>query len=703
MPWLTANSRKKIGEALLLLALVLMLGRFITQTHARMLTNSNSAEGDQLPFLQLGLDLREHGLITDGTRNPLYAVFLAPVAHRDWSYFTYAKLLSLTFGALAIIALYLLGRRFFNPVVGLAAAYLLSINTEFIVHSATALTEALLVLLFVLAWFAMLAALKQPARPGYWALAGGLAGLAYLAKGTGQLLALAFVATAIIIWRRELLKNKGWWLFLAGYALVASPLWLYNTIHFGSPTFNYATTHQMWMNNWNEWHPDDTADLPTAFTYLRDHTPAEIFGREWSGMQALRNILVKTLYPTRTLNVDRFLLSPISGITLAALALLPVVFWRASRRYLAKNGAAVCLTLLVTIIFFVLFSWYVSIVSLGQRFLLPIIPLIFVLLADIGVEVGQWLANRGIWPRRAVYLAVALAVAFQAQWAARTNVEAATQFATRSVFEQDRQFNADAAAPLVWLTAQAPPGRVVAWGPSGQSLPTWAFSDRLNFKNYPPQADSLAALTENLAQRRAEYIIVAPDMGSRYRSLVKELGAVNGSRLELAGIPPEWALAFAYHGMPCEWCIFRLRPVSPPQHAADFQIGPAITLTGYDLAPAQLHPGDVLQLTLHWAAQSPPGKDFTVFTQLQGPDWQLHGQLDHQPINNLWPTSRWQPGDHLADRYDIPLDGNAPAGPYRLLVGMYNAATGERQPVTQKNGAPVPDNAIFLDTITVTP
>ena len=37
--------------------LILMVGRFVTQTYSRMLTNSNSAEGDQGAYLQLGLDL----------------------------------------------------------------------------------------------------------------------------------------------------------------------------------------------------------------------------------------------------------------------------------------------------------------------------------------------------------------------------------------------------------------------------------------------------------------------------------------------------------------------------------------------------------------------------------------------------------------------------------------------------------------------
>jgi hypothetical protein len=242
----------------------------------------------------------------------------------------------------------------------------------------------------------------------------------------------------------------------------------------------------------------------------------------------------------------------------------------------------------------------------------------------------------------------------------------------------------------------------VAWGPSGNSLPTWAYSDRLDFKLYPPHVETIPELTQNLVGRGIEFVIVAPDTVSRYRSLLKEQFPSDGARTDPTGIPEGWALTYAYRGIPCDWCIFRLLAGHPPRYRAAYQIGEAIALVGYDITNTSLKAGDTLYVTLHWTTQAPPAQDYTVFTQLLGPDFQLHGQMDHQPLNNLWPTSRWQPGDHLADRYDIPIDPNAPVGTYQLLVGMYNAQTGERQPVTQ-NGSPVPDNAIRLATLTLTP
>jgi len=693
---------KKIGNRLVILALILMLARFAIQTYGRMITNSNSAEGDQSAFLQLGLDLREQGTLTDGTRNPLYPAFLAVIARRDWSYFTWAKLLSMTFGLLAIVAVFLAGRRTFNLATGLIAAYLLSINTEFIVHSATALTEALLVLVFILAWWAMLTALDKPDRPQVWAAAGILGGLAYLAKGSGQLLLLSCLLTALLLYRLKVFQLKGLWCLLLAYAIVASPLWIYNAVHFGSPTFSYPTTHQMWMESWTEWHPDAVDDLPTALSYLQTHSIFEIWGREWAGIKALRNILIKALWPTRTLKVDRFLLAPVSGVTLALLALLPFLFWRQTRDYLRRNRSAVVLTGLVTVIFFLLFAWYVQIVSLGQRFLLPLIPLIFLILAHVLSKIWQKIAGYGLWPKRLLILATIAVVAYQGYWAWNTNREPTRIALTHNVFEQDRQFNADSASPLAWLVSGSAAGSIVAWGPGENSLPAWAFSDRLNFKRYPPQAETLTDLTSSFNAREVAFVIVTPDMVSRYRSSLTSYFPAEGSRVQINSWPETWALTYAYRTVPCESCIFRLLASHPPQHQVRYQLGHQIRLLGYDLDQSRFTPGDTLHLTLHWQTRARIDQDYTVFTQLLGPDLQLYGQMDHRPIDNLWPTTRWQPGDRLADRYDLPVDPAAPPGQYQLLVGMYDPQTGQRLAITL-DGESVPDNAIFLATVTIRP
>jgi hypothetical protein len=714
-----------IGYSLAVLMILIFGSRFIIGSYARAITNSNSSNGDQGAFLQLGLDMREHGILTDGTRNPLYAAVLATFAERDWSYFTQAKMMSITFGLLTIVAVFVLAWRYFNPFTGVVAAYLLSINVEFTVHSALALTESLLVLNFTLAWFAMLWALDNYNLWKRWAIAGILVALAYLAKGSGQLLMFSFVASVFLIYGQSILtylsttlsqfrqgnpqtivptiqqsfqKSRSFWIFLLAYVVTVSPYWLYNTIYFGSPTFNYAISNQMWMDSWSDWHPDDTSNLPTAWNYIQSHTAAEIFERLWEGIKAERNILVKTLYPTRTLMVDEFLLSPISGLTFGILALLPLIFWRSSLRFIHKQKSAVLLTTIVSFIFFMLFAWYTSIIA-ATRFVLPIAPLLFVLGSYIISQIGWKLWQQNRWGQVIIVAMVAVVVIMQSQWWIRTIQRPLDVFLSSDLHTHDREFGEDAATPLAWL-ADGYPGATVAWGPSGHSLPIWAYSDQLDFERYPPNIDNFEALSNNFIERGIDFVVIDDDMVVRHKDLLRDRFPSNGYTIALTEIPPDWALAFAHRTIPCEWCLFRLPDSFPAEQTSNYQLGESIYLTGFDLNKSSFSPGETVHLTLHWHALATIDNNLTVFTQLLGPDWQLHGQQDNQPVNNHWPTSRWQPGNHLTDRYDIPLAQAAPPGEYHILVGMYNSTTGQRITITH-NGEPVADNAIVLSTITV--
>ena len=127
-----------------------------------------------------------------------------------------------------------------------------------------------------------------------------------------------------------------------------------------------------------------------------------------------------------------------------------------------------------------------------------------------------------------------------------------------------------------------------------------------------------------------------------------------------------------------------LRPgATPPQ----FDPAPAAALAnqarllGVAGLPAQLAPGDWLRFTLVWQAEAAIPQDYTVFTQLLGPDGQVVAQHDNPPAGGWYPTSVWAAGDSVADAYALRLPPDAPAGQYRLIAGMYDAATGQRVPL----------------------
>jgi hypothetical protein len=135
-----------------------------------------------------------------------------------------------------------------------------------------------------------------------------------------------------------------------------------------------------------------------------------------------------------------------------------------------------------------------------------------------------------------------------------------------------------------------------------------------------------------------------------------------------------------------------------PTQPTNFKIGSAINLIGFDLErPAE----KVVDVALYWQTEAKPAADYTVFTQLIGPDGQVWGQQDNPPQAGRYPTGHWSASDRVVDRYHLTLREGAPVGQYRLLVGMYKPSIGTRLPVWDATGQPGPDNAILLSTIDV--
>ena len=140
----------------------------------------------------------------------------------------------------------------------------------------------------------------------------------------------------------------------------------------------------------------------------------------------------------------------------------------------------------------------------------------------------------------------------------------------------------------------------------------------------------------------------------------------------------------------------------PPLQSKAVHLNGEIQLLGYDLSSNAPAKGDTLSLALHWQAITRPAADYTVFTQLVGPDGFVWAQQDNPPQGGRFPTTAWAVDDRVVDRFELSLRADAPAGEYRLLVGMYYWATGQRLPATAADGSRFADDAILLTTITVT-
>ncbi len=141
----------------------------------------------------------------------------------------------------------------------------------------------------------------------------------------------------------------------------------------------------------------------------------------------------------------------------------------------------------------------------------------------------------------------------------------------------------------------------------------------------------------------------------------------------------------------------RARQFTPPDIAYPHEqpLSDGVRLLGYDLAPSgAMRPGEALEVTLYWQADTAPSQGYTVFVHLYRPDGQLAGQHDGPPCAGGCPTFSWIEGEVLQDRHTLTIDPAATSGDYRLGVGMYDPGTLARLHVPQ-----MADDVIILTEI----
>ncbi len=122
---------------------------------------------------------------------------------------------------------------------------------------------------------------------------------------------------------------------------------------------------------------------------------------------------------------------------------------------------------------------------------------------------------------------------------------------------------------------------------------------------------------------------------------------------------------------------------------AGYTLGDSVRLLGYRLDASDARPGGSVRLVVYWQALSPMETHYQVFGQLY--DGAMWGQLDITPGCGALPTTRWEPGQVVRDEYTISIAPSTPAGEIPLWLGMYSLDTVERLPIYAPDGAFVGD------------
>ncbi|NOX62170.1 MAG: hypothetical protein GXP42_09535 [Chloroflexi bacterium] len=130
------------------------------------------------------------------------------------------------------------------------------------------------------------------------------------------------------------------------------------------------------------------------------------------------------------------------------------------------------------------------------------------------------------------------------------------------------------------------------------------------------------------------------------------------------------------------------------------QFGPAIQLDAAGISIDPLQPGDIARARLRWFATQSLDVNYKITLQLLDPANQVVAQVDSEPVGGQRPTTTWQPWETIDDPYGLAIPLATPPGAYRLILAMYDAASGQRLPVRTAERI---DDHLPLGQITIIP
>jgi hypothetical protein len=98
-------------------------------------------------------------------------------------------------------------------------------------------------------------------------------------------------------------------------------------------------------------------------------------------------------------------------------------------------------------------------------------------------------------------------------------------------------------------------------------------------------------------------------------------------------------------------------------------VGDVAVLMGFDATPAR---GErALDITIYWLALRESATNYKTFVHLLDGGGQVAAQHDGDPGGGYTPTTRWMPGEVIADRHRLALPEGLPGDVYGVRAGMY--------------------------------
>jgi len=211
---------------------------------------------------------------------------------------------------------------------------------------------------------------------------------------------------------------------------------------------------------------------------------------------------------------------------------------------------------------------------------------------------------------------------------------------------------------------------------------------------YPGQGlypTSLWSVGDTIANR---YVLTLPETAFAPNQAQLEVGLYNFATKERL-------LAYGPNGEPLgNNARFHQIEITPRAEAevpnpVNFNFGNRIALIGYDLDRRTAAPGETVHLTLYWQALAEMQEDYVVFVHLLRGKDQIWARVDSQPLDGAAPTSTWQPGWIIEDRYELTTGPDTPPGAYQIEVGLYLPQAGKRLSILGSDGRLLGDRVLL--------
>ncbi len=592
--------------------------------------------------------------------------------------------------ALAIALGYLMLRRLLDRRVALLAGLLWAAEPFLVAHAQLLHLDALLTSFMTLALLAALVATggaspdhelaeytrgpgssDRERRWGWWVLSGVLGGLALLTKSPAIVLApmIALIAAAAALPSGQgitgVVRAGGGWRSIAR-GLVAEA---------GLPTAVWClTAAAVWFALW----PAAWVDPAGALGRVVLQASAEGGAPHGWGNFFLGRAVADP-GPLFYLVTTAFRLAPWTAVGLACAA----GFWlyeRAARRPGVSSRA-----LLLLALFALGFTAAMSILPKKfDRYVLPIFPALDVLAAAGLLRAAGWLRRRAsgslgstldrqplVWGIAAAALGLNLALHHPYPLAYFNPLLGGGAVAAQVV-------------PVGWGEGYELAGAYIASRPNGADRPVAARYEPVLGPYAPAGAAPLAWWQ---TPGRVDYAVLYIDQIQRddkpetFRPLL-EREPIHTVRIN--------GIDYAY--------VYQIPPPVATPLPADF--GEAIHLRGYGLDTSALRSSGYITLTLEWEARGSPGADYMLFAHVFDSAGNRIGQVDVRPGGERAPTTIWARGDYHSLVQRIPLDPALPPGEYRIAIGLYDAASLQRLPLSAGARPALPEagaNALALD------